>query len=91
MCALFPTLRLNIDVSWGKMNRVENPDKANLESHSQLRSTEDTFVCMVRGCRHTVCFFSFGIFYDGITQKVLKIIEFGKEFLKDIGNAFCDV
>ena len=40
---------------------------------------------------NTVCFFSFGIFYDGITQKVLKIIEFGKEFLKDIGNAFCDV
>ena len=40
---------------------------------------------------NTVCFFSFGIFYDDITQKVLKIIEFGKKFLKDIGNAFCDV
>ena len=40
---------------------------------------------------YTVCFFSFVIFYDDITQKVLEIIVFWKKFLKDIGNAFYDV
>ena len=39
----------------------------------------------------TVCFFSFGIFYDDVTPRVLEIIEFWKKFLEDIGNAFYDV
>ena len=43
------------------------------------------------GMESTVCFFSFGIFYDGITQKVLEIIEFWKTFLEDMRNAFYDV
>ena len=36
-------------------------------------------------------FFSFGILYDDITPKVLKIFRFCKKFLKDMGNAFYDV
>ena len=40
---------------------------------------------------NTVCFFSFGIFYDDVIPKVLEIIEFWKKFLEDIGNAFYDV
>ena len=39
----------------------------------------------------TVCFFPFGILYDDIASKVLKIIEFCKKFLKEMGNAFYDV
>ena len=39
----------------------------------------------------TVWFFTFGIFYDDITQKVIEIIEFWKKFLKDSVNAFCDM
>ena len=36
-------------------------------------------------------FFSFEIFHDDIASKVLKIIEFCKKFLKEMGNAFYDV
>ena len=36
-------------------------------------------------------FFPFGILYDDIASKVLKIIEFCKKFLKEMGNAFYDV
>ena len=37
---------------------------------------------------YTVCFFSFVIFYDDITEKVIKIIDFRKKFLEGIVDAF---
>ena len=39
----------------------------------------------------TVCFISFATFDDDVTLKVLKIIKFGKKFLKDDCLAFFQV
>ena len=39
----------------------------------------------------TVCFFTFVIFYDDVTLKVVEIIDFCKKFLKGLLNAFYDV
>ena len=36
----------------------------------------------------TVFFFSFVIFYDDVTKKVIEIIDFRKKFLEGIVNAF---
>ena len=38
----------------------------------------------------TVCFISTVTFHDGITQKVIKIIQFCKKSLKDSDLAFCN-
>ena len=39
----------------------------------------------------TVCFFSFVIFYDDVTLKVVEIIDFRKKFLNGMVDAFYDV
>ena len=39
----------------------------------------------------TVWFFTLEIFYDDMIQKVIKIFEFWKKFLKAYGDAFYDV
>ena len=39
----------------------------------------------------TVCFFSNATLHDGITLKVIEIIEFWKKFLKDSVDAFYDM
>ena len=46
---------------------------------------------MVAGIATTVCFFLNATLHDGITQKVIEIIEFWKKFLKDSVDAFYDV
>ena len=38
----------------------------------------------------TVCFISTVTFYDGMTQKVIKITQFCKKPLKDNALAFCN-
>ena len=38
----------------------------------------------------TVCFFSFVKFFDGVTQKVVEIIDICKMSLEGIVNAFYD-
>ena len=39
----------------------------------------------------TVCFFSFEILYDDVTQKVVEIIDFCIKFLGGMVDAFCDM
>ena len=39
----------------------------------------------------TVWFFTFEIFYDDITQRVIEIIQFCKKFLKANDDAFYDL
>ena len=39
----------------------------------------------------TVCFFSFVKFFDHVTQKVVKIIDFHKMSLEGIVDAFYDM
>ena len=40
---------------------------------------------------YTVCFFSFVIFYDDVTKKVVEIIDFRKTFLGGMVDAFHDM
>ena len=50
-----------------------------------------TVTCKAYGIFTTVLFISFATFHEDVTQKVIKIIEFWKKFLKDSVNAFYDM
>ena len=57
--------------------------------HFMMCNSKDFFPTAIsRLYWYTVCFFSFVIFYDDVTLKVVEIIDFCKKFLKGMVDAF---
>ena len=62
-----------------------------LGSNQDKTGLEDKAAVGIKKQTSTVCFFSFVIFYDNVTLKVVEIIDFCKKNLKGKVDAFCDV